>query len=150
MIFAAGGKYYTSVDGRQIMDATSGLCCVNAGHNDPLITEAVAAAGRDTRRRTTAMAGCTGVLLPPKGYLKRLRELCDRHGILLIFDEVITAYGRLGATSAAKYFGVKPGIITTAKGVTNGVVPMGAVIVDAKIHAFAMERADTPIELFHG
>ncbi|MDH2327055.1 aspartate aminotransferase family protein [Cereibacter sp. SYSU M97828] len=96
------------------------------------------------------MAGSTGVLLPPVGYLKRLREVCDRYGILLIFDEVITAYGRLGRASAAEYFGVKPDIITTAKGLTNGAIPMGAVIVDSNIHRSAMENADTPIEIFHG
>lgn len=96
------------------------------------------------------MAGSTGVLLPPKGYLKRLRELCDRYGILLIFDEVITGFGRLGSASAADYFGVKPDIITTAKGLTNGVIPAGAVIVSDAIYNSAMENADAPIELFHG
>lgn len=96
------------------------------------------------------MAGSTGVLLPPKGYLKRLREICDRYGILLIFDEVITAFGRLGRASAAEYFGVKPDIMTTAKGLTNGVIPMGAVFVDRKIYDSAMENADAAIELFHG
>lgn len=96
------------------------------------------------------MAGSTGVLLPPKGYLKRLREICDKYGILLIFDEVITAYGRLGAPTGAEYFGVTPDIITTAKGLTNGVIPMGAVIVSEKIYNSAMENADGPMELFHG
>ncbi len=96
------------------------------------------------------MAGSTGVLLPPKGYLKRLRALCDRYGILLIFDEVITAYGRLGSASAAEFFDVKPDIITTAKGLTNAVVPAGAVIVANKIYDSAMENADAAIELFHG
>ncbi|MCT4655076.1 MAG: aspartate aminotransferase family protein [Cohaesibacter sp.] len=96
------------------------------------------------------MAGSTGVLLPPKGYLKRLRDLCDRYGILLIFDEVITGFGRLGAATAAEFFGVTPDIITTAKGLTNGVVPAGAVIVSNKIYDSAMENADAPIELFHG
>ena len=96
------------------------------------------------------MAGSTGVLLPPKGYLQRLREICDRHGILLIFDEVITAFGRLGAATAAEYFGVTPDIITTAKGLTNGIIPMGAVIVSDAIYNSAMENADAPIELFHG
>lgn len=96
------------------------------------------------------MAGSTGVLLPPVGYLQRLREICDRYGILLIFDEVITAFGRLGCASASEYFGVKPDIITTAKGLTNGVIPMGAVIVDSNIYNSAMENADAPIELFHG
>lgn len=289
LIVAADGMYYTSEDGRKIMDATAGLWCVNAGHNDPLIVEAVQTqvatldyaphfnfanpksfelaaklveifpdglnhvfltgsgsesvdtalkialhyhrvrgdaartrligrergyhgvgfggisvggivknrmhfggmlTGVDHLRHThdldrnaftrgcpkhgaeladdliriaelhdpstiaavivEPLAGSTGVLLPPKGYLKRLRELCDKYGILLIFDEVITAYGRLGRASAAEYFGVKPDIITTAKGLTNGVVPMGAVIVDEKIYHSAMENADAPIELFHG
>ena len=80
------------------------------------------------------VAGSTGVLIPPKGYLERLREICDKHGILLIFDEVITGFGRLGAPFAADYFGVTPDIMTTAKGVTNGVVPMGAVFVKKEIH----------------
>ncbi len=96
------------------------------------------------------MAGSTGVLLPPKGYLKRLRGICDRHGILLIFDEVITAFGRLGTATASEYFDVKPDIITTAKGLTNGVIPMGAVVVSDAIYDSAMENADAPIELFHG
>ncbi|MCE8538206.1 aspartate aminotransferase family protein [Ruegeria pomeroyi] len=96
------------------------------------------------------MAGSTGVLLPPKGYLKRLREICDQYGILLIFDEVITAFGRLGAATAAEYFEVTPDIITTAKGLTNGIIPMGAVIVRDEIYNSAMENADAPIELFHG
>ncbi|QDG76273.1 aspartate aminotransferase family protein [Labrenzia sp. PHM005] len=96
------------------------------------------------------MAGSTGVLLPPVGYLKALREICDKHGILLIFDEVITAFGRLGAATAAEYFEVTPDIITTAKGLTNGVIPMGAVIVQNHIYESAMENADSPIELFHG
>ncbi|MFV0333753.1 MAG: aspartate aminotransferase family protein [Tropicimonas sp.] len=289
MIVAADGMYYTSNDGRRIMDATAGLWCVNAGHNDPLIVEAVRKqvatldyaphfnfgtpqafelaakladlfpgglnhvfftnsgsesvdsalkialhyhrmrgdgartrligrergyhgtgfggisvggiarnrmhfggmlSGVDHLRHThdpernafsrgcpahgaeladdliriaelhdpstiaavivEPMAGSTGVLLPPTGYLGRLREICDRYGILLIFDEVITAFGRLGRTSAAEYFGVRPDIMTIAKGLTNGTVPMGAVIVDERIHASAMARADAPIELFHG
>ncbi|RID91132.1 aspartate aminotransferase family protein [Gemmobacter lutimaris] len=289
LITAADGMYYTSHDGRQIMDATAGLWCVNAGHNDPLIVEAVQKQistldyaphfnfgtpqafelaskladlfpaglnhvfftnsgsesvdtalkialhyhrmrgdaartrligrergyhgvgfggisvggivknraqfgtllnGVDHMRHThdparnafsrgcpehgaeladdliriaelhdpstiaavivEPMAGSTGVLLPPVGYLQRLREICDRYGILLIFDEVITAYGRLGRASAAEYFGVKPDLITTAKGLTNGSVPMGAVIVDERIYTSAMENADAPIELFHG
>lgn len=289
LIVAADGMYYTSDDGRQILDATAGLWCVNAGHNDPLIVGAVQRQvatldyaphfnfgtpqafelsarlaglfpegldhvfytnsgsesvdtalkialhyhrmrgdgartrligrergyhgtgfggisvggivnnrrhfgtllnGVDHLRHThdparnafsrgcpehgveladdlerlcalhdpstiaavivEPMAGSTGVLLPPKGYLARLREICDRHGILLIFDEVITGYGRLGKMTAAEYFGVTPDIIATAKGLTNGVVPMGAVAVSRDIYASAMERADTPIELFHG
>src|SRR5207249_8399413 len=73
------------------------------------------------------VAGSTGVLIPPKGYLQKLREICTKHGILLVFDEVITGFGRLGASFATEYFGVVPDLITTAKGITNGVIPMGAV-----------------------
>lgn len=96
------------------------------------------------------VAGATGVLIPPKGYLKRLREICSQHGILLIFDEVITGFGRLGKTTAAEYFDVIPDIITTAKGITNGTIPMGAVIVSENIYQSAMENADAGVELFHG
>ena len=96
------------------------------------------------------MAGSTGVLLPPKGYLQRLREICDRHGILLIFDEVITGFGRLGAPFAADYFGVMPDMIVCAKGLTNGVVPMGAVLTTGAIHDAFMTGPEHMIELFHG
>lgn len=96
------------------------------------------------------MAGSTGVLLPPKGYLKRLREICTKHGILLIFDEVITAFGRLGFATAAEKFGVVPDILTCAKGLTNAVIPMGAVAVRKEIYESMLENADAPIELFHG
>ncbi|MFE0015081.1 aspartate aminotransferase family protein [Mesorhizobium sp. NPDC059054] len=96
------------------------------------------------------VAGSTGVILPPKGYLQRLREICTKHGILLIFDEVITGFGRLGAPFAADYFGVTPDIITTAKGVSNGVVPMGAVFVTKEIHDTFMNGPDHMIEFFHG
>ncbi|EKF20750.1 aspartate aminotransferase family protein [Nitratireductor pacificus] len=96
------------------------------------------------------VAGSTGVLIPPKGYLKRLREICDKHGILLIFDEVITGFGRLGAPFAADYFGVVPDIMTTAKGVTNGVIPMGAVFVRKEIHDAFMNGPEHLIEFFHG
>jgi beta-alanine--pyruvate transaminase len=97
-------------------------------------------------------AGSAGVLVPPKGYLKRLREICDRHGILLIFDEVITAFGRLGTAFAADHFGVLPDIITMAKGLTNGTVPMGAVAVRREIHDAFLETGapDVTIEFFHG
>ena len=80
------------------------------------------------------IAGSAGVILPPQGYLKRLREICDKHDVLLIFDEVITAFGRLGSAYAAKEFDVMPDIITTAKGLTAGTVPMGAVFVADKIY----------------
>lgn len=96
------------------------------------------------------VAGSAGVLIPPKGYLKRLREICDKHGILLIFDEVITGFGRLGTPFAADYFGVVPDIMTTAKGVTNGVVPMGAVFVKKEIHDAFMTGPEHMIEFFHG
>src|SRR6476660_8478683 len=96
------------------------------------------------------MAGSTGVLIPPKGYLKRLRELCDKHGILLIFDEVITGFGRLGAPFAADYFGVTPDMMTTAKGLTNGTVPCGAVFASRKVHDALMNGPEGTIELFHG
>lgn len=96
------------------------------------------------------MAGSTGVLVPPKGYLRRLRELCDRHGILLIFDEVITGFGRLGAPFAADYFGVLPDLMTVAKGLTNAAVPMGAVFVRHGIYDTVVNAAPSGIELFHG
>ncbi len=96
------------------------------------------------------VAGSTGVLVPPKGYLKRLREICDKHGILLIFDEVITGYGRLGTPFGADCFDVTPDIITTAKGVSNGVIPMGAVFVKKEIHDAFMTGPEHMIELFHG
>ena len=96
------------------------------------------------------VAGSTGVLVPPKGYLQRLRELCTKHDILLIFDEVITGFGRLGAPFASHYFGVKPDIITMAKALTNAAVPMGAVAASREIYDTMLANADTPIELFHG
>ena len=96
------------------------------------------------------VAGSTGVLIPPKGYLQRLREICTKHGILLIFDEVITGFGRLGAPFASQYFDVKPDIMITAKGLTNGVIPMGAVFVTAEIHDAFMTGPDHMIEFFHG
>jgi len=96
------------------------------------------------------VAGSTGVLIPPKGYLKRLREICTKHGILLIFDEVITGFGRLGSPFAAQHFDVMPDIITTAKGLTNGVIPMGAVYVTNEIHDAFMNGPEHMIEFFHG
>lgn len=96
------------------------------------------------------MAGSTGVLLPPKGYLERLREITRKHGILLIFDEVITGFGRLGSPFASQHFGVVPDMITCAKGLTNGVIPMGAVLTSAAIHDAFMSGPDHVIELFHG
>jgi beta-alanine--pyruvate transaminase len=96
------------------------------------------------------VAGSTGVLIPPRGYLQRLREICTKHGILLIFDEVITGFGRTGASFAAEKYGVMPDMITCAKGLTNGVIPMGAVLTTAAIHDAFMTGAEHMIELFHG
>jgi beta-alanine--pyruvate transaminase len=96
------------------------------------------------------VAGATGVIVPPKGYLQRLRELCTKHDILLIFDEVITGFGRLGAPFAAHAFDVRPDIITMAKAITNAAVPMGAVAASREIYDTILENSDTPIEFFHG
>jgi beta-alanine--pyruvate transaminase len=96
------------------------------------------------------VACSTGVLVPPQGYLERLAEICARHEILLIFDEVITAFGRLGTPFAADYFGIRPDIIATAKGITNGAVPMGAVLVQSRIHEAFMRGHVEAIELYHG
>jgi beta-alanine--pyruvate transaminase len=91
-----------------------------------------------------------GVLVPPKGYLERLRALCDKHGILLIFAEVITGFGRLGAPFAVDYFAVRPDLFTTVKGLTNGTIPMGAVFATREIHDAFMKGPENMIELFHG
>jgi len=96
------------------------------------------------------MAGSTGVLAPPQGYLQRLRAICDKHGILLIFDEVITGFGRLGHAFAAERYGVTPDIVTFAKGVNSGTVPMGGVIVTGDIYDTFMRGPLHAIELFHG
>ncbi|HEU5094437.1 MAG TPA: aspartate aminotransferase family protein [Reyranella sp.] len=95
-------------------------------------------------------AGSTGYLPPPKGYLKRLREICDRHGILLIFDEVITGFGRLGTGFAAEYFGVIPDLMTVAKGISNATVPMGGVFVRKHVYDGLMNGPENAVELFHG
>ena len=95
------------------------------------------------------VAGSTGVLVPPKGYLERLRAICDAHGILLIFDEVISGFGRLGAPFATDVFGVTPDLVCTAKGLTNGTIPMGAVFSGRHVHDALMQGPDG-IELFHG
>jgi beta-alanine--pyruvate transaminase len=96
------------------------------------------------------VAGSTGVLIPPAGYLQRLRDITKKHGILLIFDEVITGFGRLGTPFGADYFGVTPDIMVTAKGLTNGVIPMGAVLVSSEIHDAFMGGPEHVIEFFHG
>jgi len=96
------------------------------------------------------VAGSTGVLPPPRGYLQRLRAICDRHGILLIFDEVITGFGRTGSAFAAQEFGVTPDLLTMAKGLTNGAVPMGGVLATKAVHETFMTGPETAIELYHG
>jgi beta-alanine--pyruvate transaminase len=96
------------------------------------------------------MQGSTGVIVPPQGYLQRLREICTRHGILLIFDEVITGFGRLGTPFAADFFGVKPDLITFAKAVNNAAVPLGGVIASEAIYDAFMSGPEHLIEFFHG
>ena len=97
------------------------------------------------------VAGSTGTLVPPKGYLKRLREICDKHGIILIFDEVITGWGRMGSAFASQEFGVTPDVMTMAKATTNGVVPMGVVAVKEEIYDTVMDASPKgAVELFHG
>lgn len=96
------------------------------------------------------MSGSAGVILPPKGYLERIRATADKHGILVIFDEVITGFGRLGTPFATDYFGVIPDLVTTAKGITNGAIPMGAVFASRKVHDGLMTGPENAIELFHG
>ena len=96
------------------------------------------------------LAGSTGVLVPPVGYLERLRAIATRHGILLIFDEVITGFGRLGAATAADHFGVTPDLIACAKGLTNAAVPMGAVVAAGHVHRAIVDDGPAGIELFHG
>ena len=123
--------------GLHLADELERLCALHDGSNiAAVIVEPV--------------PGSAGILPPPVGYLKRLRKICDQHGILLIFDEVINAFGRLGAPFAAHRFNVTPDIITTAKGLTNGVIPMGAVLVQDKIHDALMNGPQQMIELFHG
>ncbi len=116
------------------------------------LEELVARHGADTIAAVIVepMAGSTGVLFPPKGYLQRLREICHAHGIVLIFDEVITGFGRLGSAFAAERFGVTPDLMCVAKGLTNGAVPMGAVLAHHDIHQALMTGPETAIELFHG
>ncbi|MBB3948143.1 beta-alanine--pyruvate transaminase [Rhizobium skierniewicense] len=96
------------------------------------------------------MSGSAGVILPPRGYLERLRAIADKHGILLIYDEVITGFGRLGKPFATDYFGVVPDLVTTAKGITNGAIPMGAVFAKRFVYDAMMHGPDNQIELFHG
>ena len=121
-------------------------------HLADALEDLVALHGADTIAAVVVepMAGSTGVLIPPKGYLRRLREICDRHGILLVFDEVITGFGRLGTSFACERFGVVPDIVTMAKGITNAAVPMGAAAVRAGIYDAIVDGPEHLIELFHG
>ncbi len=113
---------------------------------------------RDAARSSTIaavivepLAGSTGVLVPPQGYLQRLRDICTKHGILLIFDEVITGFGRLGKATASEYFGVTPDLLTMAKAINNAAVPMGAVAASRTVHdTIVNSGAQGAIELFHG
>ncbi len=116
------------------------------------LSDLVALHGADTIAAVIVepVAGSTGVLVPPLGYLQALRTICDKHGILLIFDEVITGFGRLGQPFATQYFGVLPDMIVTAKGITNGTVPMGAVIARDAVHDAFMKGSENIIEMFHG
>ncbi len=122
--------------GAHLADALAGLVAL---HGDTIAAVMV-----------EPLAGSTGVLVPPQGYLERLRALCDQHGILLIFDEVITGFGRLGTFFGAERVGVAPDIITMAKGLTNAAVPMGAVAVHDRIYRTIVDQAPAGIELFHG
>ena len=124
----------------------------NGAHLADDLERIVALHGADTIAAVIVepMAGSTGVLIPPVGYLERLREICTKHGILLIFDEVITAFGRLGGATAAQVLGVTPDVITMAKGLTNAAVPMGAVAFSRAIHDAVVEGGPDGIELFHG
>src|SRR5438132_764137 len=146
ILASAKDMHYTTDDGRQLLDGTSGLWCVSAGHCRKRITDAVKAQ-LDTldyapsfqvshpvpfmaaQRIADPVMGSTGALIPPKGYLQRLREICDKHNLLLIFDEVITGFGRLGTPFASQYFDVIPDMFTFAKSVNNATVPMGGVVV---------------------
>ncbi|MGQ0650097.1 MAG: aspartate aminotransferase family protein [Gemmatimonadaceae bacterium] len=121
-------------------------------HLADALEEIVAKHGGDTIAAVIVepVAGSAGVLVPPKGYLEQLRAICDRHGILLIFDEVITGFGRLGSAFGATYFGVTPDLMTVAKGITNGAVPMGAVFVRRGIYESVINAAESGIEFFHG
>ena len=123
--------------GAELADDLERLCVLHDGSNIAAVI-------------VEPIVGSAGVIPPPVGYLEKLREICDQHGILLIFDEVIAAFGRVGKAFGAERVGVTPDIITTAKGLTNGVIPMGAVLVQQKIHDAVMQGPAHMIELFHG
>ncbi len=124
-------------DGAHLADALEGIVALHGG-------DTIAAV------MVEPVAGSTGVLVPPEGYLARLRELCTRHGILLIFDEVITGFGRLGTNFGAERLGTVPDIMTMAKGLTNAAVPMGAVATNSQVYSAIVDGSPAGIELFHG
>lgn len=125
---------------------------VHGAHLADVLEQMVAQYGGDTIAAVIVepVAGSAGVLVPPVGYLQKLREICSAHGILLIFDEVITGFGRLGSAFGANYFGVTPDLMTVAKGITNAAVPMGAVFARNAIHDAVVEATEGGIEFFHG
>jgi beta-alanine--pyruvate transaminase len=124
-------------NGAHLAEDLAAICETHGGHNiAAVIVEPVAGAG--------------GVFPPPKGYLERLREICTQHGILLIFDEVITGFGRLGTPFAADYFGIQPDLMTVAKGMTNATVPMGGVFATAQVRQAFLKGPETMPDLFHG
>ena len=123
--------------GAELADDLERLCVLHDGSNIAAVI-------------VEPIVGSAGIIPPPVGYLEKLREICDRHGILLIFDEVIAAFGRVGKAFGAERVGVTPDIITTAKGLTNGVIPMGAVLVQQKIYDAMMQGPEHMVELFHG
>ncbi|MEI4195332.1 aminotransferase class III-fold pyridoxal phosphate-dependent enzyme [Roseovarius sp. E0-M6] len=124
-------------DGAHLAEDLAGICETHGGHNiAAVIVEPVAGAG--------------GVFPPPKGYLQRLREICDEHGILMIFDEVITGFGRMGTPFASQYFDVTPDIFTAAKGMSNATVPMGGVFTTSKVREAFLSGPEAMPDLFHG
>ncbi len=123
--------------GAELADALETLCASHGGHTIAAVF-------------VEPMAGSAGVLVPPVGYLERLRRICDQHGILLVFDEVITGFGRMGAAFGAQRFGVTPDLMTVAKGITNGAVPMGAVFARRDVYDTVVDTAPAGIEFFHG
>jgi beta-alanine--pyruvate transaminase len=123
--------------GADLADALETICATHGGNTIAAVF-------------VEPMAGSAGVLVPPVGYLERLRAICDRHGILLVFDEVITGFGRLGAAFGAQRFGVTPDLMTVAKGITNGAVPMGAVFARRELYDTVVDGAASGIEFFHG
>jgi beta-alanine--pyruvate transaminase len=136
-----------------LRETTFHVACPHTGRSLPTTSNASvrSTTPRPSRRGSwSRWRGRPASCCPPVGYLQRLRDICTRHGILLIFDEVITAFGRLGVVTASGLWGVKPDILTMAKGLTNAAVPMGAAALSDAIYQSAMNHAKAPIKLFHG